>query len=67
MPNPRKGRHSMPRSAANTVMDLLSRREHSEKELKQKLKRREFNSEEIEQALDKAKEHRWLAKPDEIA
>jgi regulatory protein len=39
------------RSARNTAMDLLSRREHSRNELVQKLKQREFDIDEIEQAL----------------
>jgi regulatory protein len=39
------------RSARNTAMDLLSRREHSRSELAQKLKQREFDNDEIEQAL----------------
>ena len=63
----RKGRKFVPRTATGTVVDLLSRREHSEKELKQKLKKREFSNEEIEQALQKAKDHHLLGKPEEVA
>ncbi len=48
-------------------MDLLSRREHSEKELRQKLRKREFSDDEIQTALEKAKEGRWLGAPHEIA
>jgi regulatory protein len=63
-----KGRKSfLPRTALQTVMDLLSRREHSEKELKQKLKKRQFALEEIESALQKAKAHGWLGTPDEVS
>ncbi|MEM7565176.1 MAG: regulatory protein RecX [Pseudomonadota bacterium] len=40
-------------SARNKAMDLLARREHSEKELRQKLKTREFDTDEIETALQK--------------
>ena len=40
------------RSARNTAMDLLSRREHSRSELVEKLRQREFDAEAIEQALD---------------
>lgn len=65
-PNRRKRTYA-PRTATLTVMDLISRREHSEKELKQKLKKREFTPEEIEGAVEKAKEHRWLGKPEEVA
>lgn len=63
----RRSPQYIPRTATNTVMDLISRREHSEKELKQKLKKREFSNEEIEKALLKAKDHAWLGKPDEVA
>lgn len=41
------------RSARNTAMDLLSRREHSRHELEQKLLQRDFDAEEISQALDR--------------
>lgn len=40
------------RSARNSAMDLLSRREHSRSELHEKLRQRDFSAEEIEQALD---------------
>jgi len=40
------------RSARNTAMDLLSRREHSRAELSNKLRQRHFDSDEIEAALD---------------
>ena len=40
------------RSARNTAMDLLARRDHSRHELQQKLKQRGFESEEIESALN---------------
>ncbi len=39
-------------SARNKAMDLLARREHSEHELRQKLKLREFDCDEITAALD---------------
>lgn len=41
-----------PRSARNTAMDLLSRREHSRKQLFDKLSQRGFEAEEINQAVD---------------
>jgi regulatory protein len=65
--SPSKGRVYVPRTATHTVVDLLSRREHSEKELKQKLKKREFTNEEIDQALQKAKDHQLISKPEDIA
>ena len=40
------------RSARNTAMDLLSRREHSRRQLFDKLKQRGFEHEDIESALD---------------
>lgn len=67
MKTPGKSRAYTPRTANQTVMDLLSRRDHSEKELKQKLAKREFSNEEIENALKAAKDHRWLGQPEEIA
>jgi len=39
------------RSARNTAMDLLSRREHSHKQLDDKLRQRGFDQQEIETAL----------------
>jgi regulatory protein len=39
-------------SVRNKAMDLLARREHSEHELRQKLKLREFDSDEITAAID---------------
>ena len=40
-------------SVRNKAMDLLARREHSEQELRQKLKTREYESDEIEEALQR--------------
>lgn len=67
MKTPGKSRAHTPRTAHQTVMDLLSRRDHSEKELKQKLAQREFSNEEIESAVETAKNHRWLGEPSEVA
>jgi SOS response regulatory protein OraA/RecX len=47
-------------------MDLLARRDHSEAELRVKLGRN-FTRAEIEDALERARESRWLALPDELA
>lgn len=54
------------RSARNKLMDLLARRDHSEKELRTKLKQRDFASEEIELAISDARDRNWLATPKEI-
>jgi regulatory protein len=56
-----------PKTAQNAVMDLISRREYSEAEIRQRLKTKDFTSEEIEAALDKAKAKQWLGKPEEMA
>jgi regulatory protein len=47
------------RTARNQMLDILSRRDHSEKELRDKLQAG-FPSEEIEKAIQFAKEKGWL-------
>lgn len=42
------------------MMGLLARRDHSEKELREKLKKRDFEVEQIEKALAYAHERNWL-------
>lgn len=56
-----------PRSAKNKIMDLLASREHSEKELRQKLKDRDFTDAEIDKAIQEAKDHKWLPETSELA
>jgi regulatory protein len=56
-----------PRTAFNTVMDLLSRRDHSERELRRKLREREFTDEEIQSALEKAKDQKWMQAPQNLS
>lgn len=46
-------------SARNKLMDILSRRDHSEKEAREKLKDK-FKPEEIDSAIEYAKERGWL-------
>ncbi len=46
-------------TARNKVMDYLARRDHSEKELRQKLKR-QYSSEEIEIAINYGKDRGWI-------
>ena len=41
-------------------MDLLSRRDHSEKEIREKLQRQLFSDEEIEKAVKYGRERGWL-------
>lgn len=52
--------------AFNKLTDYLARRDHSDQELKTKLKRR-FTSEAIESALEMAKENNWLKDPSDLA
>jgi regulatory protein len=56
-----------PRTARNVMMDLLSRRDHSEKELRQKLKQKEFTSEDIDKALVYAFECNLIPEPQDLA
>ncbi|MBK7843797.1 MAG: regulatory protein RecX [Bdellovibrionales bacterium] len=52
--------------AVAKLAQLLSQRDHSEKELKQKLAVH-FQIETIEKAIERAKSNRWLAKENELA
>ncbi len=54
-------------TAQKFVMDLISRREYSASELRQKLQDRDYSHADIESALHKAKENKWLARPEEMA
>lgn len=65
--NPLKSRQA----AKRKVMDLLARRDHSEKELRQKLRER-FSEEEdsgdvIDEAIEFAKDNNWLGDPTSLA
>jgi regulatory protein len=53
------------KSARNKMMDLLARRDHSEKEIRTKLEENEFPSEEIESALQYGRDHNWLPQSEE--
>lgn len=57
--------------AKKKVMDLLARRDHSEKELRKKLKERfsddEDGLEAIDEAIEFAKDNRWLGEPIDLA
>lgn len=56
-----------PYTARNVMLGLLARRDHSAKELVQKLKIREFPSEEIIKALEYAEEHQLIAESAKLA
>lgn len=51
--------------AKRKIMDLIARRDHTEKELRKKLSLR-CESDTVEQAIEWAKEQNWLAKPEHI-
>lgn len=46
-------------SATQYLVYLLSRRDYSERELRQKLKQKEYDADEIEQAIETAQTHQW--------
>ena len=48
-------------SARNKAMDLLARREHSEHELRQKLKLREFDLDDIDSAIESLQRDKLLS------
>ena len=58
-----KNRHRPQKTAYERMVDLLSRRDHSAKELTEKLRKAEHTPEEIEKAIAFARERKWL--PDE--
>lgn len=58
-----KSRRGPPKTAYQRMVDLLSRRDHSTRELTQKLRKAEHTPEEIEEALAFARDRKWL--PDE--
>lgn len=55
------------RNCLNKLFDLLSRRDYSVKELRQKLSQKAFDSVTIEKALDWATERRYISPPDELS
>ncbi|WP_083399017.1 regulatory protein RecX [Oceanisphaera psychrotolerans] len=50
-----------PQQLWDCALRLLSRRDHSRRELGQKLRQRQFDAELVEQALDKLEQQQWLA------
>jgi regulatory protein len=54
--------------AKDKLMDYLARRDHSELELKQKLRKKgDYTAEEIDEALEWARRHKWLPEPEVIS
>jgi len=59
---------SKPQSTAlDKVAELLARRDHSEKELYEKLSQKGFSSQDSSAAIEYAWEHKWLLPPEELA
>ncbi|MEN0058409.1 MAG: regulatory protein RecX [Bdellovibrio sp.] len=58
-------------AAKRKIMDLLARRDHSEKELRQKLRDRFSDDDEVgnlvDEAIDFAKDNNWLGDPQTLA
>ncbi|AHG79079.1 Regulatory protein recX [Mannheimia varigena USDA-ARS-USMARC-1388] len=46
-------------TATNYLLYLLSKRDYSEKELRQKLEQKEYKAEEIDEAIEKAQSNNW--------
>ena len=55
------------RHALRLIAYYQGMRDHSEKELKEKLARRQFGFSEIETALHQAKQYNWILPPEELA
>ncbi len=66
MQEPERKRQRPRRTAVHAMVDFLSRRDHSEKELKQKLSKR-FPPNEVAAALEFAYEHELIAEPQRLA
>jgi regulatory protein len=67
MTKPQKPAPSRQYLAQKRVMDLISRRNYSTTELKQRLRDQAFTQHEIETALKMAQENKWLAAPEEMS
>ena len=65
MDEPKKTKFK-PKSINEKIMDYLARRDHSERELAQKLSRR-YEAKEIEKAIEDVKERGWLLEPSVLA
>ena len=54
-------------SPVRYMMDLLARRNHSEKELREKGQRKGYTDEEIEEAISICRESNWMLPPEELS
>ncbi|MEZ8096675.1 recombination regulator RecX [Photobacterium swingsii] len=55
-----KGRAKPKKSVKEAAVGYLSRRDHAEKELRQKLIARGYSAEEVDQAIDFCQDYNWL-------
>lgn len=63
-----KARYPRPnKSAYEKSIDFLARRDHSEKELREKLADRQYTDEEIDEAITELWERRYLLPPEELS
>ena len=62
---PEIGKSLTPAEAKRKLMDLVARRDHSEKELRKKLGLK-TTTEIVEQTIEWAREQNWLAKPEKL-
>lgn len=53
-------------TARNKMMDYIARRDHSEKELRQKLRRAKYSPEEIEKAIEYGKSRKWIPDSEDL-
>lgn len=67
MGDDKKNLTSSKKSATRQVMDMISRREYSEKELEDRLTEKGFAEKEIFEALQNAKEKKWLNSPEYLS
>ena len=70
MPYPRRRKKKEdlpPPSARRRVMDLIAKRDHSERELRKKLKEKEYEAADIDDAIEFARENNWLVAPDKLS
>ena len=63
----RKGYPRPNKSAFEKSIDFLAKRDHSEKELTEKLELRQYTNAEIKEALDELWEQNYLLPPEELA
>ena len=62
-----KLKKKLTRTIRHSVMDLLAQRDHSIKELRQKLKLKGYEPDQIQSAIDFVVENRWIGVPEELS